>query len=168
MDKILTSSFLNKKLSSEILRSKVGKIQINAGNINKSLSGANLRKFIIEKGRGKTDAQIERKLREYGVSGHQIRKRESIMKLIRGSEKKGLTPEQIKRNLKSSMQTDEPITRQVYKTKFAGNVVSTKSIGVADDKKEKGSMDRIGVNRGSIGFAGGTTNKVASGINFKY
>lgn len=89
-------------------------------------------------------------------------------KSIKASDGKSyLTEEQVKRNLKFSMQRDEPIIRREYKTNFAGNVVSTKSIGVAEVKKEKGTMGRIGVNIGPVGFAGGQSDKATSGVNFK-
>lgn len=149
MAKIISSAYLNKKLTGDRLRSQVGNIQINSGNSPKTLGGAVLKKFIGSKLGGKTDTQIEKILKDkYGVSGYQLKKRESIMKLIRGDEKSGLTEEQVKKNLKINKQRDESgLTKQEYKTSFAGGRISTKSIGA------KSTMEEIGVKRGATGFA---------------
>lgn len=130
MAKILSSAYLNKKLSGDQLRSKVGNVQINSGSMSKVLGGTGLKKFITKMG-GKTDTQIEKILKDkYGVSGYQIKKRESIMKLIRGDKKNGLAEEQIKRNLKFDMQKDESGVRnkQMYNIKYAGGAVRTKGM----------------------------------------
>lgn len=79
---------------------------------------------------------------------------------------KGVDPGIQKRYMKINMQRDE-LTRGETKRSYASNVITTKSIGVADNKNEKGSMGRIGVSVGPTGFAGGQTNKPTVGINSK-
>lgn len=151
MAKIISSNYLNKKLTGDKLRSKVGRVQINSGGSARALTGTDLKKFITKLG-GKTDTQIEKALKEkYGVSGYQVKKRESIMKLIRGDEKSGLTEEQIKRNLKFNIQKDESgLKRPGHEMSFAGGSVASTTIGGA---RTKGTMGDIGVKRGQTGFA---------------
>jgi hypothetical protein len=151
MVKIISSSFLKQKLTSGQLRSKVGNIKIYDKGAPKTLSGVGLKKFITTKFGGKTGTQIEKILKQkYGVAGEQIKKRESIMGLIRGDSKhQGLTAEQVKRNLRRSIDRDESAIRnkELHDTHYAGGLVQTKSIAV------KSSMGDIGVHRGSVGFA---------------
>lgn len=153
MAKIITSSYLNKKLSSDQLRNKVGNVQINSDNFSKSLSGPSLKRFITTKLGGKTETQIEKILRDkYGVSGYQVKKRGAIMGLIKGSEKHSLTEEQIKRNLDRTREErlDRPwtITRgATYSKQYAGG----------SEVKSHGVMGNIGIDiekrGGKIGFA---------------
>ena len=156
MAKIITSAYLNKKLTGDQLRNKVGNVQINSGNSSKSLSGVGLKKFITKLG-GKTDTQIEKMLKDkYGVSGGQLKKRESIMKLIRGDENKGgLTEEQIKRNLKLGMQKDDSglKRRSMYDTEYAGGKVRTSGF-VKTEVRTKGVMKNLKVGEDiKVGFA---------------
>lgn len=81
-------------------------------------------------------------------------------KLVKASDGKSfLTEKQIKRNLKVNMQRDESglgLDSQRYKASFSGNVVSTKSVAVAETvakaQKEIGA-GRIGINTGPVGLA---------------
>lgn len=145
---------LNKKLSVDKLINKVGGIYFkpnkSGGKIASGVQrGANLKRTLIYAAKGKTPYTFNRELQfKYGIAGSQGGKRKKIMELIKDGKKNGLTEEQVKKNLKFNIQKDESgLTKQEYKTSFAGGRVSTKSIGA------KGTMEDIGIKRGATGFA---------------
>jgi hypothetical protein len=79
--------------------------------------------------------------------------RVAASKLIGATQKhfnKDIDPKIQKGYLKANMQRDLP-GRETKTRQYAGGKVTTGSIGVA---KEKGDMTKIGVSRGTVGFAG--------------
>lgn len=168
MGKIISSTFLRRKLTGEKLNSNVGRVCIYENKTAKTLGGAGLKEFITKKFGGKTDAQIGKLLKEkYGVSGYQANKRMALMKLIKGGSKTiGLTKDQKERNLRYGMRRDE-ITKQESTVSFAGGKVSR--IGIGQEARTRGSIKDLNVinNPKNIGFAGGGSSSVSISINQK-
>ena len=97
MAPIISKSSLN-KISVKKLNADVGAIRING----KSLTDANLKKFITSNLGGKRSTLIEEALKKkYGLYGSQekTKKRQSLMGLIMDDKKSGLTKEQSKRKI---------------------------------------------------------------------
>ncbi|MFA6306972.1 MAG: hypothetical protein WCV70_03305 [Patescibacteria group bacterium] len=162
---------LNKKLSAYKLARSVGGLNFKpskgSGDALRGIQrGANLKKTLINIAKGKSAYTFERELKlKYGIAGSQAYKRQGIMKLIQGSKKSGLTPEQIKRNLNYSQQKDK-LTEEETETHYASNVITTKSIGVSNVQKKEKDMGMGRMTR-PVGYAGGQTNKPTIGINSK-
>lgn len=167
---------LRKKFSIDKL-SKVGSVYFK-GNVAKPgvQRGAVLKNTLIGIGKGKISKyQLERALKLSGVAGSQSGKRNKILELVYGNEKKDmvaktdskkaiktndgktyLTEKQVKRNLKVNMQRDEsgPIDRgATYSKQYAGGQV--KSHGLIGEM----GIDIMERNR-KIGFAADYKNKL--------
>lgn len=150
MAKIISASYLNKKLTGDLLKHKVGSVKINNAGVVKTLAGVGLKKFIANKLSGKTLTLIEKKLKdEYGVSGYQSKKRKALINFITGNQKKGLTEEQIKKNLQLAKRQTADIPEPLEKPK---------RIRYAADKALTGGISAkvisadLNIKEGAVGF----------------
>ncbi|MFH1255638.1 MAG: hypothetical protein V1667_04190 [bacterium] len=129
---------------------KVGKLYFKTG----AQTGANLKKTLIGIGGGKTRTQFDKKLKELGISGSQINKRNAILKLAYGDKKIFSSGEdQIKRNLnfaRSARIREESDSMR-------GGVSFAKQYAGGKEVQSHGVMGNIGVDiekrGGKIGFA---------------
>lgn len=176
---------LRKKFSLDKL-SKVGGVYFKGNDIKTGVQrGSILKSTLVGLGKGKTKFQFEKDLKKYGVKWN---KRAEISELAYNDKKFGgrkavkasdgqgyLTEKQIVNNLRRTQRDriDEVgINRETRETReFAGNIVSTSSIGVSSESqknKDDIGMRRIGINTGKgATFAGGQSGKATPGINFK-
>lgn len=149
MAQLISKDFLAKRLTGDQLNAKVGALRING----KRLSGGGLKKMVTGLG-GKTPTQIEKILKDkYGVAGYQREKREKLMGLIRGSKNNsGLTPEQIKRNLRNNI---------IFSRMAPESKIGFASQGAARIKGTAANLNPINHPK-NIGFAGGGVGSSAS------
>jgi hypothetical protein len=121
----------------------------------KTLTGRELKEHVKKMAQGGvTSSSIERKLKESGLSGNQIRKRQTIMSVVGGSrpvtrEQKREMEKKKRINIMESKRSSERMNEK-QKYGFLGDR-SKASIGVGGiDSKKSG----LGINRPQAGFAG--------------
>ena len=101
---------------------------------------------------GKNEKALKEKYGLYGSQG-KTKKRQSLMELVRGDKKSGLSQEQVKRNLELNKRKDEPgLNKLARKITFAGKVAGPAA-------RTKGAMSDIGVKTNVIGFAQNSNKK---------
>ncbi|MDD4901500.1 MAG: hypothetical protein PHS62_05405 [Patescibacteria group bacterium] len=167
---------LNKNLSASKLNSKVGGVAIG-GNVQR---GVALKKTLINLGAGKTESLFKKQLEREGVFGSQMGKREKILKLVHDSNGKkpslGDKTKAIKASDGKTLLTDKQIANNLNRTRDRGDSWSVRgenrtkygggsvvSHGVYGASNISGNMGNIGINKGSVGFAGNYRgNKPAS------
>jgi hypothetical protein len=121
----------------------------------KTLTGRELKEHVKKMAQGGvTSSSIERKLKESGLSGNQIRKRQSIMSVISGANP--ITKEQIKKmeakkrmNVRESRRSSELLGDKQNQAFGISKKRSAFGVGGANSNKSG-----LGIKRPQVGFAG--------------
>jgi len=154
---------LKKKFNIDKL-SKIGGVYFKGRGVKEGLQrGSVLKSTLVGMGKGKvTKYQFERALKQHGVIGSQLSKRNKILDLAYGDKKTGLTKEQKERNLSFTMKRDE----SGIDKKRGRQTVSAAASSVAGVKTSVGANlsveENIGIKKVTVGFVKNLNNKTLS------
>ncbi|MDP2709232.1 MAG: hypothetical protein Q8O93_04285 [bacterium] len=158
------SEAIGKKLSGANLV-KLGAVNIKPTQTGKNLkitAGAyknkKLQDLIKKIGSGKSISQIKEGLRKVGVD---YKKRNKVENILTGGRKNGLTPEQIKGNLKLAKRETMQDPNLAKRKQNALNFINQVKPGV------KSAAENIGLTEPKIGLAGGWPNNASIGAGLK-
>lgn len=147
--------------------SQVGGVYFRGSGIKPGVQrGSILQKTLVGLGKGKYKYQFEKDLKnKYKVKWDKV---DELSKIAYDDKKSGLSLARKEANLKRAQRDriyEAGLGKKEYRTtQFAGSAVETKSYAAANTPEDMGAK-RIGINTGSVGFAGGQTSNAKISAN---